>query len=103
MPKHSYQELQAQARDLGIASHGVKAPALAELIRKAQAPDVEFDAPPEEAAAAADFDRGDRVPIHRTNALGHWWCPVCDHSATGLVNECRGCGAVRDGDEVIAP
>lgn len=103
MARPSYQELQSRARDLGISSHGVKAPALAELIRKATAADVEFDAPPEEAAAADDFDRGDRVPITKTNALGHWWCPICDHSATGLVLDCRGCGAVRDGEEVVAP
>lgn len=43
------------------------------------------------------------TPIERTNARQDWWCPLCDHSQTNLTAECRGCGAVRTGDGVIAP
>lgn len=42
-------------------------------------------------------------PIVRTNKQQDWWCPLCDHSQTRLTLECRGCGAVRTGDEVIVP
>lgn len=54
-------------------------------------------APPEPKAKG-----GERVAITRTSsATGAWWCPVCDHSQTKLIGECKGCGAVRDGDEVV--
>lgn len=29
-----------------------------------------------------------------------WWCPVCDHSNSTLIDTCGGCGAVRSGGSV---
>lgn len=81
MSDQSYNEMVAEAKRLGINSYGLKKPELA-------------------AAIAAHSDTGTRA-IKHTNALGHWWCPYCDHSHTGLINDCRGCGATRDGDKVV--
>jgi rubrerythrin len=50
-----------------------------------------------------EAEPGDRVVIARTDDRGTWWCPICDHSQTGLVRACGNCGAARDGDVVVAP
>jgi hypothetical protein len=104
MTERSYKDLTADAKRLGIKTHGVKKPELeqlvdAELAKGEQAP----IGSPEELEAARDFDPGDRVQVTRTNGKGAWWCPICDHSNHSLMRECGGCSAARDEDEVIAP
>lgn len=51
---------------------------------------------------AAARKRGDALPITRRNDIG-WWCPSCDNSQVHALTECAGCGARRDGDEVVFP
>jgi len=52
-----------------------------------------------ERAPAAQI--GDALPIRRETDAA-WWCPICDNSQTHTLQECGGCGAGRDGDEVVA-
>ncbi len=45
-------------------------------------------------------ESGDVLPIRRETDAA-WWCPHCDNSQTQTLQECGGCGAVRDGDMVV--
>jgi hypothetical protein len=104
MSERSYDDLKADAKRLGIKIHGVKRDDLAELVDVGLAKGERRPVgTPEELEAARDFDSGDRVAVTRVNGKGAWWCPVCDHSNHSLMRECGGCGAVHEGDEVVAP
>lgn len=106
-----WHDMLAQAKALGINTHGLKKP---ELVAALEAAKVEqsTDAPEygvnpallEELAAQtetpAHYDLT-ALPIARTNQFEHWWCPYCDHSQTKFITDCRGCGATRDGDKVV--
>jgi hypothetical protein len=54
-----------------------------------------------ETALTVDAAAGEHVEIRRTSERA-WWCPICDYSHPHGVTLCTGCGAERNGDEVIA-
>lgn len=58
------------------------------------------DADSADAGDGADGEAAEDPYAIKRQTDNAWWCPVCDHSQTKLIDACAGCGARRDGDTV---